>query len=144
MSDMDQKLDLPVQENATKMIGYIKKAAEMTHTVIMAEKKASKAISAIQMQDKSEKWVVLQEYLKEYGRFINDTTPVTGVCVYPVNGEFYDEVNLQEINRQLQIIVGIVYLKEAVRAAINATFKECLKGLLEQSGLFTETQLSLL
>lgn len=39
MFDMDQKIDFQAQENATKMIGYVKKASEMTHTVIMAAQK---------------------------------------------------------------------------------------------------------
>lgn len=141
---MNQKIDFPVQENVTKMIEYIKRAAEMTHTVIMADQKASKIISAIQTQDKNRKWTVLQEYLKEYGAFINKTTSLTGVYVYQVNAEFFAEINLQELDRQLQIMVGIVYLKEAVRAAINATYKECLKKLLRQSGMFTEAQLNFL
>ena len=144
MFDMDQKIDFQAQENATKMIGNVKKAAEMTHTVIMADQKASKAVSAIQTQDKSRKWAVLQEYLKEYGAFINKTTLLTGVYVYQVNAEFYAEVNLQELDRQLQIMVGIVYLKEAVRAAVSETYKECLKKLLRNSGIFTETQLNFL
>lgn len=141
---MNQKIDFPVQENATKMIEYVKRAAEMTHTVIMADQKASKIISAIQTQDKNRKWTVLQEYLKEYGAFINKTTSLTGVYVYQVNAEFFAEINLQELDRQLQIMVGIVYLKEAVRAAINATYKEYLKNLLRQSGMFTEAQLNFL
>ena len=144
MFDMDQKIDFQAQENATKMIAYVKKAAEMTHTVIMADQKASKAVSAIQTQDKSRKWAVLQEYLKEYGAFINKTTLLTGVYVYQVNAEFYAEVNLQELDRQLQIMVGIVYLKEAVRAAVSETYKECLKKQLKQSGLLNEAQLNLL
>ena len=144
MFDMDQKIDFQAQENATKMIVYVKKAAEMTHTVIMADQKASKAVSAIQTQDKSRKWAVLQEYLKEYGAFINKTTLLTGVYVYQVNAEFYAEVNLQELDRQLQIMVGIVYLKEAVRAAVSETYKECLKKQLKQSGLLNEAQLNLL
>lgn len=144
MLDVDQKIDFQAQENATKMIGYVKKAAELTHTVIMADQKASKVVSGIQTQDKSRKWTVLQEYLKEYGAFINKTTLLTGVYVYQVNEEFYDEVNMQELDRQLQIMVGIVYLKEAVRAAVSETYKECLKKLLRESGIFTEAQLNLL
>lgn len=86
----------------------------------------------------------MQEYLKEYSLFINNTTFLTGVCVYQVNAEFYAEVNLQELDRQLQIMVGIVYLKEAVRAAVSEIYKEYLKKLLRESGIFTEAQLNLL
>ena len=50
----------------------------------------------------------------------------------------------KELDRQLQIMVGIVYLKEAVRAAVSETYKEYLKKLLRESGIFTEAQLNLL
>lgn len=113
-------------------------------SILVGDQKASKAVSAIQTQDKSRKWTVLQEYLKEYSLFINNTTFLTGVFVYQVNAEFYAEVNLQELDRQLQIMVGIVYLKEAVRAAVSETYKEYLKKLLRESGIFTEAQLNLL
>lgn len=144
MPDMDQRINFQAQENATKMIGYIKKAAEMTHTFIMADQKASKAFSAIQTQDKLIKWTVFQVFLQEYGAFINKTTLLTGVYVYQVNAEFYAEVNLQELDQQLQIMVGIVYLKGAVHAAVSETYKECLKKLLRNSGRFTDAQLNLL
>ena len=36
------------------------------------------------------------------------------------------------------------YLKEAVRAAVSETYKEYLKKLLRESGIFTEAQLNLL
>lgn len=74
----------------------------------------------------------MQEYLKKYGAFINKTTLLAGVYVYQVNAEFYAEVNLQELDRQLQIMVGIVYLKEAVRATVSETYKECLKKVAEE------------
>lgn len=44
MPDMDQRINFQAQENATKMIGYIKKAAEMTHTFIMADQKSIKGL----------------------------------------------------------------------------------------------------
>jgi roadblock/LC7 domain-containing protein len=144
MINMDQKLDGLDQENATKIIGYVKKAAEMTHTAIVADKIASKATAATQTQDKSRKWMVIQEYLKEYGKFINKTSLITGVCVCSVNSDFYDKVTLRDLDQQLRIIVGIVYLKEAVRVSINVTYKECLKMLLRKSNILTEAQLNLL
>ena len=87
----------------------------MTHTVIMADQKHQRPFLPFKHKIRAEKWAVLQEYLKEYGAFINKTTLLTGVYVYQVNAEFYAEVNLQELDRQLQIMVGIAYLKEAVR-----------------------------
>ncbi len=144
MFDVEQKINSTDQENAAKLFGYVKKAAEMTHAVIMAAQKSEKAISAIQSKDKSTKWMVLQEYLREYGPFINETTPITGVHVYPVDKEFYDTVGIREIDQQLQIVIGIVYLKDAVHSVAKESFKECLKKQLKQSGLLTEVQLNLL
>lgn len=144
MFDIEQKINSTDQENTVKLFGYVKKAAEMTHTVIMATQKSEKAVFAIQSQDKSTKWIVLQEYLKEYGSFINETTSLTGIRVYPVNKEFYDTVGVQEIDQQLQIVIGIVYLKDAVHSVAKESFKECLKKQLKQSGLLTEAQSNLL
>ena len=144
MFDIDQKINSTDQENAAKLFEYVKKAAQMTHTVIMAKQKTEKADSAIKSQDKSTKWIVLQEYLKDYGSFINETTALTGVHVCPVNKEFYDAVGVREIDQQLQIVIGIVYLKDVLHSAAKESFKGCLKKLLKQSGLLTEAQLNLL
>ena len=144
MFEIEQKINSTDQENAAKLFGYVKKAAELTHAVIMAAQKSEKAVSAIQSQDKSTKWMVLQEYLKECGHFINETTPITGVHVYPVDKEFYDTVGIREIDQQLQIVIGIVYLKDAVHSVAKESFNECLKKLLKQSGILTEAQLNLL
>ena len=114
MFDIEQKINATDQENAVKLFGYIKKAAEMTHTVILATQKSRKAHSAIQSQDKRTKWMVLQEYLREYGPFINETSPFTNICLYPVNREFYNTIGVREIDHQLQLVIGIVYLKVAV------------------------------
>ena len=88
--------------------------------------------------------MVLQEYLREYGPFINETAPFTGICLYPVDREFYNAIGVREIDQQLQIVIGIVYLKDAVHSVAKETFRECLKNLLKKSGLLTEAQLSLL
>ena len=144
MFEIEQKINSTDQENAAKLFEYVKKAAEMTHTVIMAAQKSQKAVCAIQSGGKNTKWMVLQKYLKEYGAFINKTTFITGIHVYPVDKEFYDTVGSSEINQQLQIIIGIVYLKDAINSVGKESFKECLKKLLKQSGLLTEAQLNLL
>ena len=48
MLDMEQKINSKDQENAVKLFGYVKKAAEATHTVIVAAQKSRRAYSAIQ------------------------------------------------------------------------------------------------
>ena len=89
-------------------------------------------------------WNTLQEYLREYSNFINNTALITGLCVYSVEREFYDQITVEDIEKQLRIIVGYIYAREAVNSAAKATFKDCLKKLLKKSGLFTDAELALL
>ena len=144
MSEMDQTIKLEDQEVSIKIFECVKKAAEATHTVLQAKQKASKAASAIQATDKETKWTVLQEYLRKYAHFINKTTGFTGLRVYPVNMEFYDNMGLDALDRQLQTVIGIVYLHEALHSVATETFKQCLKKLLKQSNLLTDAQLRLI
>ena len=116
----------------------------MTHTVITAGRKSQKAIDAIDTRDKASMWNTLQEYLREYSNFINNTALITGLCVYSVEREFYDQITVEDIEKQLRIIVGYIYAREAVNSAAKATFKDCLKKLLKKSGLFTDAELALL
>lgn len=144
MSEMDQTIKLENQEFSVKFFECVKKAAEATHTVLQAKQKASKADSAIKSKDKEIKWTVLQEYLRKYTPFINKTTGFTGLRVYPVDMEFYNNTGLDALNRQLQTVIGIVYLNEALHSTAKEAFKQCLKKLLKQSNLPTDAQLRLI
>ncbi len=73
--------------------------------------------------DKETKWTVLQEYLRKYSHFINKTTPFTGLYVYVVDMEFYDNIGLGALDQQLKIVIGVVYLNEAVHSAEKKPFE---------------------
>lgn len=144
MTENLQDLQIRYEEKSLKAAELAKKAADMTHTVITAGRKSQKAIDAIDTHDKASMWNTLQEYLREYSNFINNTALITGLCVYSVEREFYDQITVEDIEKQLRIIVGYIYAREAVNSAAKATFKDCLKKLLKKSGLFTDAELALL
>ena len=138
MPKMNQTIKLEDQEVSVKIFECVKEAAEATHAALRANQKASKAASAIKSTDKKIKWTVLQEYLREYSHFINNTTCFTGLYVYTVNMEFYNNTDLGELDRQLRTVIGIVYLNEALHSAAKETFKQCLKSLLKKNNLLTD------
>ena len=144
MTENLQDLQIRYEEKSLKAAELAKKAADMTHTVITAGRKSQKAIDAIDTRDKASMWNTLQEYLREYSNFINNTALIAGLCVYSVEREFYDQITVEDIEKQLRIIVGYIYAREAVNSAAKATFKDCLKKLLKKSGLFTDAELALL
>ena len=91
-----------------------------------------------QSEDKTEKIYVLQSYIKEYMQFIESTSYIKGLRKCHIN---FDEKTNNDIDEQLTIMEGIVLLHETLHSATNYTFKMCLKKLMKQSGIFTETQL---
>ena len=45
---------------------------------------------------------------------------------------------------QLEYVIGFIYAKEAVRSKEKESFLNCLKKILQQTNVFTETELELL
>lgn len=116
MADFVQKLSNHEQERDTVFLKCVKKAADITHTLATADQKVRKADMAIGMSDKATKWSALQEYLKQYAEFINSLTGLSGICVYPVDQQYYEHVSEEELNRQLRTIKQFVYLREAIHS----------------------------
>lgn len=144
MPDMEQKVSLTSKTQDTTFFECVKKAAELTHTLYIGKVKSQRANDAIATSDKTLKWAVLQEYLQKYTTFINSLTALSGIYVFRVDADFYDGVTDSQLNEQLEIIIGFVYLKEAFNSLEQKTFRSCLKKLLKETGLFSDKQLSLL
>ena len=144
MEETFRELQIRYEERSFKAAKLAKTAAEMTHTVFTASQKSQNALDAISFHDKTTMWNTLQEYLREYSDFINTTVYFTGLCVYRVNREFYDQITAEDIEKQLHIVVGYIYAREALNSTAKAVFKECLKKLLKKNGVFTEAELALL
>lgn len=144
MGETVQELQIHYEEKSLKVAEFAKKAAEMTHTVYTANQKSQKALGAIKIHDKVVMWNTLQEYLREYSNFINSTSLITGLGLYKVDHTFYEQVTVEDIEKQLRIIIGYVYAREAANSAAKATFKSCLKSLMKKSGKFTDAELALL
>ena len=104
----------------------IKTAAEMTHCYNIFKAKTKKIDDILCLEDKEFLWQTLQEYLKEYGSFINNTTVITGIYTYQVSIEQYNAITVADIKLQLEQLKRIVIAKEILHSVYQKSFKECL------------------
>ena len=126
------------------IIESIKYAAKAVHMVGIANIKCKNAYEAIPLTNKKEMWDVLQQYYKNYKGFINNLSNFTGYYIFSVDKHFYEQCDIGDIRKQLEIVVGFVYAKEVLSSAAKENFKQCLKKRLKQSMLFTDIELALL
>ena len=142
MKENGYRVDTQNQEKQSKFFECVKRAADISHTIVLAQYKSQKAKDAIATESKETKWTVLQEYIKAYRDFINKMSVLTALYVFPVDENFYNNITLPQLNQQLQIAIDFVYLREALMSAAKETYKACLKKLLKQTGLFDSTELN--
>lgn len=134
-----------VYTDEEKVIAYYKnivKAVEKTREVATQSKlKSHKIEEALQTRDKQTMWNVLQEYLHKHPELF---TRANGVQLRRVDEDFYKNVSKEDIARQLEIVIGHIYLNEAKHCAAKETIKACFKKLLKQSGVFSEHEIEVL
>ena len=121
----------------------IKTAAEMTHCYNIFKEKTKKIDDILCLEDKEILWQTLQKYLKEYGSFINNTTVITGIYTYQVSIEQYNAMTVADIKLQLEQLKRIVIAKEILQSVYQKSFKECLKKILQGTGLFSKKELDI-
>lgn len=106
MEDNYLNLQYTDDEKAVAYVKAIIKAVDMTHQVAEKSKIKRKAREAIETKDKEFMWNTLQEYLHDYKEFIN-TTNIMRICSVGMN--FYNQVTVTEIERQLKMMIGVIY-----------------------------------
>lgn len=128
-----------------KVITYCKniiKAVEKTRDVAAQSKLKSRKIKdALQTKDKQTMWNVLQEYTHKHPKLF---TMANGVQLRRVDEDFYRNVSEKDVARQLEIVIGLIYLNEAKHCVAKETIKACFKKLLKQSGVFSEHEIEVL
>jgi hypothetical protein len=128
-----------------KVLEYCKDIIEAVkktrYVVTISEQKSKKVKDAISSGDKRIMWEVLQEYLRQ---FSTEFIAVYGIYICQVDADFYNRITEKDIKKQLQIVRGLIYTKEAVDCAAKETIKKCLKKLLKKSGIFTDREIEAL
>ena len=131
------------EEKFNTVTKAIKTAAEVVHCYNIFQAKIKKIDNILCLEDKEILWQTLQEYLKEYGTFINNTTAITGFYIYQVSVEQYNAMTIADIKLQLEQLKNIVIAKEILHSVYQKSFKECLKKILQGTGLFSKKELDI-
>lgn len=142
---MEQYAQNLVYTDEDKVITYcqnIIRAVEKTRDVAAQSKLKSRKIEeALQTKDKQTMWNVLQEYIHKHSELF---TMANGVLLGQIDADFYENVSEEDVAKQLEIVMGLIYLNEAKRCVAKETIKKCFKKLLKQSGAFSEREIELL
>ncbi len=142
MEEYTQNLTCTDEEKVFIYCKNIVKAVEKTHEIATRSRILSqKAREAIRTGDKQTMWITLQEHLYKYQRIF---TMANGVQLVRVNADYYESVTKEDIAKQLNIVIGIIYLNEAKHCSAKETIKVCFKKLLRQSGAFSDREIELL
>ena len=131
------------EEKFNTVTKAIKTAAEIVHCYNIFQAKIKKIDNILCLEDKEILWQTLQEYLKEYGTFINNTTAITGFYIYQVSIEQYNAMTIADLKLQLEQLKNIVIAKEILHSVYQKSFKECLKKILQGTGLFSKKELDI-
>ena len=127
-------------QNFNRTITFIdcmKKAAKITHTISIANLKTQKVCEAINSNSKEIMWCTLQQYISQYGSFINSLASFTNLCVVCVDKEFYEMLTVNDLILQLNEIIGFIYAKEALSSVAKETFKQALRTQLRKINILT-------
>ena len=137
-----QSLNAQNDERTLEISKILVKAAKETHAVITkSEAKCSAARRSIATRDKDAMWQTLQEYIRDYADFINSMSAWTGIVLHKVDKAMYDQLSPNDVENQLQIMIGFVYAKEAMDSVFQEPFKQCVEKFLKQSKLFDNSEL---
>ena len=142
MEEYTQNLIYADEEKVLTYCKNIVKAVEKTREVATKSKLISrKAREALETRDKQVMWNVLQEYIHKYSELF---TMANGVQLKRVDADFYASVSEEDVAKQLEIVIGLIYLNEAKHCVAKETIKACFKKLLKQSDMFSNHEIELL
>ena len=122
--EKQQYVNINNDEKSFVVAGAIKTAAELVHCYNTFQAKTKKIDDVLCLEDKEILWQTLQEYLKEYGAFINSTTAITGFYIYQASGEQYNAMTVTNIKMQLRQLKKILMSKEILNSICQKFFEE--------------------
>lgn len=142
MEDYAQNLSYTDEEKVLTYCKNIVKTVEKTREVATKSKLISrKAREALETKDKQTMWNVLQEYIHKHSELFS---MANGVQLRRVDTDFYVNVSEEDVAKQLEIVIGLIYLNEAKHCVAKETIKACFKKSLKQSGIFSNHEIELL
>ena len=144
MTEEQQDLHIEETEKLVTIAKAIENAAQMIYCHIIIDSKTKEIDEILNLDNKQTLWKNLQEFIQEHLQFINNISVITGITVQNVGQDYYNKITVDEIKNQLRILKGFVILKIILKSLYRKSFIECLKKLLQKTGLFSKAELAIL
>ncbi len=116
------------------------KAAKAVHAVSeTSEIKCQEVQKALDSENMDLMRVVIQKYIRKYRV---DWSHFSDVRFRYIDQATYEQLPMDELRRQLQGIIALVYKDTAFKTGCKEVFKTCVRCELENSGAFTKKELN--
>ena len=110
-----------------------KEASEVLHCAADAKAEVDEIEQALATNEHVRMWETLQKFLAGYWQFINNTSGITNIAVFPLSREMVKIITTEALRHQLQLVIGFVYAWHAVECVGRIAFEECFNKLLKES-----------
>lgn len=134
------------QENKEKMLELARLfqiAAKEVHAYVAAQAECRELRETQRLYSKEEMWRVFQNHLNKHRQQIQTCRPLLGITVIPVDQVFYEKLTIQDLQNQIELLIGAIYAIRAIKTSWVA-FKECLKKMLRHNDLFSKKDIELI
>ena len=110
-----------------------KEAAEVLHCAADAKAEVDEIEQALATNEHVRMWETLQKFLAGYWQFINNTSGITNIAVFPLSREMVKIITTEAVRHQLQLVIGFVYAWHTIECVGRIAFEECFNKLLKGS-----------
>ena len=121
------------EEQQLKIARVEKAAAEVLHCANKAKAEVGEIEHALATNDHVVMWQTLQKFLARYWQFINNTSGITNIAVFPLSKEMVKIITTEAVRHQLRLVIGFVYAWHAIECVGRIAFEECFNKLLKGS-----------
>lgn len=137
--DEYSKFDKADEEKVNAYVEAIIEAVRVTRQIAsQCRLKASKAFKAIETHEKDTMWIVLQDYMKKYRKWILATG---WLQIVQIDYRTYEKMTSKDVELQLRMMIGVIYTYETISCMAREAIKAKLKQILKRSGVFTEQEM---
>ena len=121
------------EERQLRIARVEKAAAEVLHCAARAKTEVDEIEQALATNEHVRMWETLQKFLAGYWQFINNTSGITNIAVFPLSREMVKIITTEALRHQLQLVIGFVYAWHTIECVGRIAFEECFNKLLKGS-----------
>ncbi len=130
------------EDKTEELLKVIIQAVKKTHTILIRCQKLTEEIDVVKnKKDKELMLTVLQRYINMYWNILERNKMIR---IYAMNKQMYEVIQIEDLNRQLNIIKCVIYWEEAKKSASSEAIRQCLIKILKSNENFSKREIDIL